>query len=57
MAVWKAKQANSAVTTWYPSRWLGILADLNAKLFADCRHDENRMVVSRTQSVDMLLLT
>jgi hypothetical protein len=32
------------------------LADLNAKLFADCRQDENRMMAGRTQSVGTLLL-
>jgi hypothetical protein len=30
---------------------------VNGKLFADCRHDENRMVAGRTESVGTLLLT
>ncbi len=42
---------------WVPVPAAMDLADLNAKLFADCRHDEIRMVAGRTQSVGMLLLT
>ncbi len=41
---------------WVPVPVARDLADLNAKLFADCRQDENRMVAGRTQSVGALLL-
>lgn len=33
------------------------LAELNAKLLADCRLDESRILAGRTQSVGTLLLT
>ena len=36
---------------WVPVPAARDLAELNAKLFADCRHDENRMVAGRTESV------
>jgi hypothetical protein len=41
---------------WVPVPSARDLADLNAKLFADCRQDENRMLAGRTQSVGTLLL-
>jgi hypothetical protein len=41
---------------WIPVPAARDLADLNAKLFANCRRDENRVVAARTQSVGMLLL-
>jgi len=41
---------------WVPVPAARDLADLNAKLFADCRQDENRMLAARTQSVGTLLL-
>ena len=41
---------------WVPVPVARDLADLNAKLLADCRHDENRMVAGRTESVGALLL-
>ena len=41
---------------WVPVPAARDLADLNAKLFADCRHDENRMVAGRTERVGTLLL-
>ena len=41
---------------WVPVPAARDLADLNAKLFADCRQDENRMVAGRTESVGALLL-
>jgi transposase len=41
---------------WVPVPAARDLADLNAKLFADCRRDENRMVAGRTESVGALLL-
>lgn len=41
---------------WVPVPAARDLADLNAKLFADCRLDEKRMVAGRTESVGTLLL-
>lgn len=41
---------------WVPVPAARDLADLNARLFADCRRDENRMIAGRTQSVGALLL-
>ena len=42
---------------WVPVPVATDLAALNAKLLSDCRHDENRMVAGRTESVGKLLLT
>jgi transposase len=38
---------------WVPVPAARDLADLNAKLFADCRQDENRMVAGRTESTGL----
>ena len=42
---------------WVPVPAASDLAALNAKLLADCRHDESRILSGRTQSVGTLLLT
>jgi transposase len=42
---------------WVPVPTATDLADLNAKLLADCHHDETRMLAGRTESVGTLLLT
>jgi transposase len=42
---------------WVPIPAARGLAELNAKLLADCRHDESRIIAGRTESVGTLLLT
>jgi transposase len=42
---------------WVPVPAASDLAELNAKLLADCRLDESRILAGRTQSVGTLLLT
>jgi transposase len=42
---------------WVPVPGARNLAELNAKLLADCRHDESRIIAGRTESVGTLLLT
>ena len=42
---------------WVPVPTANDLAELNAKLLADCRHDESRILSGRTESVGTLLLT
>ena len=42
---------------WVPVPAASDLAELNAKLLADCRHDESRIIAGRTESVGTLLLT
>jgi len=42
---------------WVPVPTARDLAALNAKLLADCRNDENRMLAGRRQSVGTMLLT
>jgi transposase len=41
---------------WVPIPVAGDLAELNAKLLADCQHDEKRMIAGRQESVGALLL-
>jgi transposase len=41
---------------WVPVPVASDLAELNAKLLADCRHDESRILSGRTESVGTLLL-
>jgi transposase len=41
---------------WVPVPVARDLAELNAKLLADCRHDESRIIAGRTESVGVLLL-
>jgi transposase len=41
---------------WVPIPVAGDLAELNAQLLADCRHDEERMIAGRQESVGALLL-
>jgi hypothetical protein len=41
---------------WMPVPEARDLADLNSKLFTDCRHDENRRMAGRTESAGTLLL-
>jgi len=42
---------------WVPIPVARDLAELNAKLLADCRHDESRIIAGRTETVGALLLT
>jgi transposase len=42
---------------WVPIPAARDLAELNAKLLADCHHDESRIIAGRTESVGTLLLT
>jgi transposase len=42
---------------WVPVPRTHDLAELNAKLLADCRHDESRVLSGRRESVGALLLT
>jgi transposase len=42
---------------WVPIPVARDLAELNAKLLADCHHDENRMISGRQESVGAQLLT
>jgi transposase len=42
---------------WVPIPVARDLAELNAKLLADCHHDESRIIAGRTESVGTLLLT
>jgi hypothetical protein len=42
---------------WVPIPVARDLAELNAKLLADCHHDEIRIIAGRTESVGALLLT
>jgi transposase len=42
---------------WVPIPVARDLAELNAKLLADCHHDESRIIAGRTESVGALLLT
>ena len=42
---------------WVPIPVARDLAELNAKLLADCHHDESRMISGRMESVGVLLLT
>ena len=41
---------------WVPVPEARDLAELNAKLLADCRHDEGRIIAGRTESVGALVL-
>ena len=41
---------------WVPVPAARDLTELNAKLFADCRQDENRVIAGRKESVGVLLL-
>ena len=41
---------------WVPVPAASDLAELNAKLLADCRHDESRIISGRTEMVGTLLL-
>jgi len=41
---------------WVPVPVARDLAELNAKLFADCRQDENRLIAGRKETVGVLLL-
>jgi transposase len=41
---------------WVPVPAARDLAELNVKLFADCRQDENRLIAGRKESVGVLLL-
>ena len=42
---------------WVPVPAASDLAELNAKLLADCRHDENRILSGRRESIGALLLS
>ena len=42
---------------WVPVPAINNLADLNLKLLKDCRHDENRVIAGRAESVGTLMLT